>query len=82
MVAALGGRLEAMKHRAKQDLLLAYRTGAFAGAAFNGKLKAFEHYSRQVDEKRPRQRDGIEAIAFFHGLKAAGFAVEINRTEH
>jgi hypothetical protein len=81
MVAALNGRIEAAKNRNKLDLRLAWRIGAFTGAAFNGKLKSFEHYSRQEDGPADAQRQGAaEAVAFFHGLKARGFDVDITRT--
>jgi hypothetical protein len=80
MIAALQGRREAHKADAKRDLLLAYHTGAFAGAAFAGKLKPFKEYLAETgpDDSRPLQH--AKAIAFFHTLKAKGFPVEITRT--
>lgn len=76
MTAALRGRRKADKLRAKSNLLNAYHSGAFAGAAFNGQLKPFEHYAREPDQRIKN----AHAISFFHGLKAKGLPVEITRT--
>lgn len=78
MVAAMQGRRNADKLRAKRDLLIAYHTGAFAGAAFAGKLKPFDQYVSDGAQERPLQH--AHAIAFFHRMKARGFPVEITRT--
>jgi hypothetical protein len=80
MVAALRGRRNADKLRSRRDLLLAYHSGAFAGAAFNGKLKPFDHYARNVESGDGQQLQHANAIAFFHRLKAKGVPVEITRT--
>lgn len=77
MTAALRGRRNANKSRAERELLLAYRTGAFAGAAFNGKLKPFDHYRLQT---RPNASH-ISAVSFFHSQRAKGLAVKIERVE-
>lgn len=42
--ASLRGRAKAREEQAKRDLSLAWHAGAFAGAAFNGKLKRFSEY--------------------------------------
>jgi hypothetical protein len=78
MIAALRGRQKANKAAAERDLLLAWHTGAFTGAAFNGNLKSFDHYSKPQTDGRPLQH--AQAIAFFHRLKAKGVPVEITRT--
>jgi hypothetical protein len=78
MVAAMQGRRNADKLRAKRDLLIAYHTGAFAGAAFAGKLKPLDQYVSDGAQERPLQY--AHAIAFFHRMKARGFPVEITRT--
>jgi hypothetical protein len=78
MVAALHGRRAAHKSDAKRDLLLAWHTGAFAGAAFAGKLKPFKEYLAEPSDNRNLQH--AQAIAFFHRLKAKGLPVEITRT--
>ncbi len=78
MTAALRGRRNADKLRAKRDLLLAYHSGAFAGAAFNGKLKPFAEYAQEKDDGPRLKR--ARAISFFHALKAKGVPVEITRT--
>jgi hypothetical protein len=80
MVAALHGRREAHNADAKRDLLLAYHTGAFAGAAFAGKLKPFKEYLTETEPRDDRPLQHAKAIAFFHTLKARGFPVEITRT--
>lgn len=75
MVAALQGRINSRKAQAEHDLRTAYRTGAFAGLAFNGKLKSFEHYKPDGERKQRH----LDAISFFHGLKAKGVPVDIKR---
>lgn len=81
MVAALRGRREAHAVNAKRDRLLAYHTGAFAGAAFAGKLKRFEEYVVDTNDHDKDQRlSHAHGIAFFHRLKARGVPVEISRT--
>lgn len=79
MVAALRGRLEANKHRAKRELLNAYNTGAFAGAASVGKLKSFDEYVPKDSSEQTRV-ENAKAIHFFHTLKARGLDVQITRT--
>lgn len=81
MTAALRGRRNLDKRRARHELLIAYQTGAFAGLAFNGELKEFAHYASQASDDRKPQH--IQAVAFFHGLKAKGLPVSIERvTRH
>lgn len=80
MRAALRGRAGAAKRQSKRDLLLAYHTGAFAGAAFNGKLKPFNEYVSDDEPADDRALKHAHAIAFFHRLKARGMPVEITRT--
>lgn len=81
MRAALRGRRNADKLRAKRDLLTAYHTGAFAGLAFGGKLKPFSEYAGDEDHPDDARRlEHAQAIAFFHRLKAKGLPVEISRT--
>lgn len=80
MRAALRGRRNADRLRSKRDLLLAYHSGAFAGAAFNGKLKPFDHYVSEAAPGDERTLKHAHAIAFFHRLKARGVPVEITRT--
>ena len=78
MTAALRARRNVQKHRKRTNLLLAYHTGAFAGAAFGGKLKPFDQYLNDtaVDKSAAQHAAGI---AFFHRLKARGFPVQISR---
>jgi hypothetical protein len=75
MTAALLGRRNAIKAASERDLLLAYRTGAFAGLAFNGKLKSFDQYKPGGEVKTSH----LDAIAFFHGQRAKGLPVQIER---
>jgi hypothetical protein len=78
MIAALRGRQKADERRSKRDLLLAWHTGAFSGAAFAGKLKSFDEYARPAGDQQHLQH--AKTIAFFHRLKARGVPVEITRT--
>jgi hypothetical protein len=80
MVAALHGRRASHKADAKRDLLLAWHTGAFAVAAFAGKLKPFKEYLADAETGDNRRLQHAQAIAFFHRLKAKGLPVEITRT--
>jgi hypothetical protein len=69
--------VKAREYRAKRDTLLAYQTGAFAGLAFNGKLKAFAHYA----DSDGQPVSNAQAIGFFHRLKARGVPVKIERVD-
>lgn len=80
MRAALRGRRNADKLRAKRDLLTAYHTGAFAGLAFAGKLKPFSEYVNDDEAEDGRRLQHAQAIAFFYRMKAKGLPVEISRT--
>jgi hypothetical protein len=58
--------------------VLAYQTGAFAGLAFNGKLKSFDHYRPKTETPVSNH---VRAIGFFHAMRAKGLPVRIERVE-
>ena len=45
--ASLRGKAKQIQRETDQDLWHAWQVGAFAGAAFNGKLKSFAEYRRE-----------------------------------
>jgi hypothetical protein len=78
MTAALRGRRKRDELQAKRDLVTAYRTAAFSGAAFAGKLRPLSEY---LNEANPRNKHAA-ALHFFHSLKARGIPVKIERGMH
>lgn len=78
MRAALAGRRNRDKLNARRDIVRAYRTGAFGGAAFNGKLKPLDQYMDTTDSPATRSAKGIH---FFRSLQARGLPIKIERVE-
>lgn len=74
-MAALRGRAKFHKREAERDLILAYNTGGFSRAS---KVKPLGHYLSQI-RKGGGRPSSAQAVAFFHGMKARGFAVKIER---
>ena len=52
---AMRGVRKRLEGEADSRTALAYETGAFAGLAQNGKLKAFKHYQRKPERKMSNQ---------------------------
>jgi len=77
MTAALKGRRNSDKARSRRELLLAYHSGAFSGAAFNGQLKPFQHYAREIDAARSGKM--ADALHFFRSSQVKGLPISIER---
>lgn len=52
---AMRGVRKRMETEAQARTALAYESGAFAGLAHHGKLKALKHYTRQNRAQSPRE---------------------------
>lgn len=70
----------ALRIEREYDLALAQ---AWHGAKFNGLAQAgkLRRLSQYVGRKSSKPSPASSALAFFHRMKAAGFPVEIRRTE-
>jgi hypothetical protein len=52
---AMRGVRKRMEFDAQARTSLAYESGAFAGLAHHGKLKALKHYTRKTEAQQPRE---------------------------
>jgi len=60
---------EKRQDEAKERLFIAWRTAAFTGAAFAGKLRSFSHYVKDTDKKTAPQTSKGEFEARLKALK-------------
>ena len=52
---AMRGRRKQLENEAQARTAQAYESGAFAGLAYHGKLKALKHYMRKQSAQTPRE---------------------------
>lgn len=65
---------------ARLRIKTAWQTGAFAGAASNGKLKEVEHYL--PDDEEPTGTPGaMKFVSLMHKLRRKGLPITIERIE-
>lgn len=73
---AMRGVRKRLETEAKIRTLQAYETGAFAGLAQHGKLKALKHYTRQGQAQSPREMAAaIQALGARSNMKIKRIAL-------
>lgn len=75
----MNARFEARKNRYRDDTILAWQIGNFAGAAFAGKLKDLSHYL--ADPTEDKSRGGAQLLGLFMSMKKRGAPIKIERLQ-
>lgn len=74
--ASLRGRAKARDLKAEQNVVLAWQTAAFSGAAQAGKLKPLANY---LPSARPKPQTADEMLSVLRQFKARGAPMNIRK---
>lgn len=73
-------RASAREYDQRDDLILAWQIGNFAGAAFAGKLQNLAHYLPTKGEQSPQQSSAM-LFGFLMKMKRKGVPMTVERIE-